>query len=89
MIVYRLGVAHRGPSVEELLPGTAALVEHQRGILFGRAGVAMFRWFDSARRSAGWNDGRSRTCPCTPPGRRWWSFCFRRCSDFSDVHGRT
>lgn len=53
IIVYRLGVAHRGPSVEDLLPGTAARLEHQRGILFGRTGVAMFRWFDALQEPSG------------------------------------
>jgi hypothetical protein len=47
MIVYRVGVAHRGPSVEELLPGTTAVVERQRAILFGRTGAALFGLFDT------------------------------------------
>jgi hypothetical protein len=47
MIVYRVGVAHRGPSVDELLPGTAAVVERQRAILFGRSGAAMFDLFET------------------------------------------
>ncbi|MEO8482790.1 MAG: hypothetical protein ABI634_11305 [Acidobacteriota bacterium] len=53
MIVYRLGLAHRGPTVEELLPGTAAVVERQRFILFGRTGVEMFRWFEALQEPAG------------------------------------
>jgi hypothetical protein len=47
MIVYRVGVAHRGPTVNELLPGTAAVVERQRAILFGRSGAAMFDLFET------------------------------------------
>jgi hypothetical protein len=47
MIVYRVGVAHRGPSVDELLPGTAAVVARQRAILFGRSGAALFELFET------------------------------------------
>jgi hypothetical protein len=53
IVVYRVGVANRGPSVEELLPGTAAIVERQRFILFGRTGVEMFRWFEALQEPAG------------------------------------
>ena len=53
IIVYRVGVANRAPSVEELLPGTAAIVERQRAILFGRSGAAMFRWFEALQEPAG------------------------------------
>jgi hypothetical protein len=53
MIVYRVGVANRGPTVEELLPGTTAIVERQRAILFGRSGVTMFRWFEALQEPAG------------------------------------
>jgi len=53
MIVYRIGVANRAPTAEELLPGMAAIVERQRGILFGSTGVTMFRWFDALQEPAG------------------------------------
>lgn len=53
MVVYRIGVAHDAPTVEELLPGTAAIAERQRFILFGRTGVAMFRWFEALQEPAG------------------------------------
>lgn len=46
MIVYRIGVANRAPSVDELLPGTGAIIERQRAILFGRTGAALFGWFE-------------------------------------------
>jgi hypothetical protein len=53
MVVYRVGVANRAPTVEDLLPGTAARVERQRFILFGRTGVEMFRWFEALQEPAG------------------------------------
>src|SRR5580765_3848156 len=53
MIVYRFGMANRVPTTEELMPGTAAIVERQRGILFGRSGVTMFRWFEALEEPAG------------------------------------
>lgn len=53
MIVYHFGMANRVPTTEELLPGTAAIVERQRGILFGRAGIEMFRWFEALQQPAG------------------------------------
>ena len=53
MIVYRVAVANRAPTAEELLPGMAAIVERQRGILFGSTGVTMFRWFDALQEPAG------------------------------------
>lgn len=53
MIVYRIGVANRQPTVDELLPGTAARIERQRAILFGRTGAAMFRWFEALEEPAG------------------------------------
>ena len=53
MIVYRVALANRVPTAEELLPGMAAIVERQRGILFGPTGVTMFRWFDALQEPAG------------------------------------
>lgn len=53
MIVYRAGVANHEPTAQELLPGTAASIERQRGILFGRAGAAMMGWFDMLGQPAG------------------------------------
>ena len=46
ILVYRIGVANHTPGVEELLPGMAAAIERQRGLLFGTTGVTMFRWFE-------------------------------------------
>jgi hypothetical protein len=53
MIVYRVGLAHRAPTVDELMPGTAAIVERQRGVLFGRTGVALFHLFEALEEPAG------------------------------------
>jgi hypothetical protein len=53
IVIYRLGVAHDTPSMEELLPGSAAVAERQRYILFGRTGVSMFRWFEALQEPAG------------------------------------
>ena len=53
IVVYRLGVANHEPTVQELLPGTAASIERQRGILFGRAGAAIMGWFDLLWQPAG------------------------------------
>jgi hypothetical protein len=54
LIVYRIGIAHREPSVDELLPGTAAAVARQRGIMFGRAGAALFDLFEGFQEPAGY-----------------------------------
>ena len=53
MIVYRLGVLNRAPTVQELLPPTAAIIERQRGILFGPAVADMMGWFDMLGQPAG------------------------------------
>ena len=53
IVVYRLGVVNHEPTVQELLPGTAASIERQRGILFGRAGAAIMGWFDLLWQPAG------------------------------------
>jgi hypothetical protein len=53
MFVYRIGVANRVPTIEELLPGTMKVVERERGILFGRMGIEMFRWFEALQEPAG------------------------------------
>ncbi|HWB16849.1 MAG TPA: hypothetical protein VG538_10620 [Vicinamibacterales bacterium] len=53
MIVYRVGLAHRAPTAAELLPGTAAVIERQRGILFGRSGAAMFELFETLQEPEG------------------------------------
>ncbi|HWB31096.1 MAG TPA: hypothetical protein VG736_11390 [Vicinamibacterales bacterium] len=52
-IVYRIGIAHREPSVEELLPGTAAAIARQRGIMYGRTGAALFDLFEGLQEPAG------------------------------------
>jgi hypothetical protein len=54
LIVYRIGIAHRGPSVDELLPGTAAAVARQRGIMYGRTGAALFDLFEGFQEPAGY-----------------------------------
>lgn len=53
IVVYRVGVANHAPTLEEVLPGTTAIVERQRGILYGRAGIRMFRWLDELEEPAG------------------------------------
>ena len=53
MLVYRYGVVNHQPTLEELMPGTAAAIERQRGILYGRAGAAMIGWFDVLETPAG------------------------------------
>lgn len=53
IVVYRLGEASRQPTVQDLLPATASALERQRGILFGRTGVAMFRWFEALQEPLG------------------------------------
>jgi hypothetical protein len=53
MFVYRIGIANRVPTIEELLPGTMKVVERERGILFGRMGIEMFRWFEALQEPAG------------------------------------
>src|SRR5712671_5178713 len=35
-----------------------------------------------------WRDGRSRACPCSPHGRRWWLSCSRLCSATVDAPSR-
>jgi hypothetical protein len=46
MVVYRLGVANQAPTLQEMLPGMAANIERQRGILFGPAVAELMGWFD-------------------------------------------
>ncbi len=53
MFVYRVGVATHEPTIEELLPGTTRIVERERGILFGRMSIEMFRWFEALQQPAG------------------------------------
>jgi hypothetical protein len=53
MIVYRVGLAHREPTTTELMPATAAIIERDRGVLFGRTGVALFRLFEFLQEPAG------------------------------------
>lgn len=53
MFVYHIGVANHVPTIEELLPGTTRIVERERGILFGRMGIEMFRWFQALQEPAG------------------------------------
>jgi hypothetical protein len=52
-LVYRAALANYTPTVRELLPNSAALIDRQRGILFGRGGLAMFDWFDALQQPAG------------------------------------
>jgi len=53
MLVYRFGVVYHKPTIVELLPDSARVIERQRGILFGRAGVTMMNWLDALERPAG------------------------------------
>jgi hypothetical protein len=53
IIVDRLGVANQAPTVQELLPGTAAAIERQRGILFGRGIADLMGWLDMLGQPAG------------------------------------
>jgi hypothetical protein len=53
MLVYRFSAVNRVPGVQELLPGTAAAIERQRGILFGRAIADLMGWFDLLAQPAG------------------------------------
>ena len=53
IVVYRLGVAHDAPTIEELLPAAAANIERQRGILFGRAVADMIGWSEMLGQPAG------------------------------------
>jgi len=47
ILVYRVGVMHHQPTARELIPGSTAVIERQRGLLYGRAGVALMRWYDA------------------------------------------
>jgi len=47
ILVYRLGVVNHRPTPRELIPGSTAVIERQRGLLYGRAGVALMRWYDA------------------------------------------
>ena len=53
ILVYRYGVANHVPTVEELLPNTAANIERQRGLLFGPGIAQLMGWFDLLRHPAG------------------------------------
>jgi hypothetical protein len=53
ILVYRVAVATYEPTLEELLPDSSAVIERQRGILFGRTGAVLFRWWEAAQRPAG------------------------------------
>jgi hypothetical protein len=53
MIVYRFGTANQTPTLQELLPATAASIERQRGILFGPAIADLMGWFDMLGQPAG------------------------------------
>jgi hypothetical protein len=53
MIVYRVGMANRSPTLQEVIPATAASIERQRGILFGPAIAELMGWFDLLGQPAG------------------------------------
>ena len=53
ILVYRFGVVHHEPTLRELLPDSRAVIERQRGVLFGRAGVTMMNWLDALEQPAG------------------------------------
>ena len=53
IVVYRIGVANHEPTVFELMPATAKVIERQRGILYGRAGAALMNWFDALQEPIG------------------------------------
>jgi hypothetical protein len=53
MFVYHAGVANHVPTIQELLPGTTRIIERERGILFGRLGIEMFRWYEALQEPAG------------------------------------
>ena len=53
ILVYRIEVANHRPTMLELMPGTRPSIERQRGILFGRTGAAMMRWYDELQKPAG------------------------------------
>ena len=53
ILVYRFGVAYHEPTLRELLPDSTRVIERQRGVLFGRAGVTMMNWLDALERPAG------------------------------------
>jgi hypothetical protein len=52
-VVYRFGAATQAPTLQEVLPATAATIERQRGILFGPAIADMMGWFDLLGQPAG------------------------------------
>ena len=53
MFVYHIGVANHVPTIEELIPGTTRIVERERGILYGRTFVEMFRVYEALQEPAG------------------------------------
>jgi hypothetical protein len=53
IVVYRLGVANQAATLQDSLPGAAAAIERQRGILFGRGIAEMMGWFDMLEQPAG------------------------------------
>ncbi len=53
ILVYRIAVATYEPTLQEVLPDSAASIERQRGILFGRTGVVMFGWLAALQRPSG------------------------------------
>ena len=53
MIVYRVGMANRVPTIQEVIPAAAANIERQRGLLFGPAVADLMAWFDMLGQPAG------------------------------------
>jgi hypothetical protein len=45
-LTYRIEMRDAGPTVEQLMPGTTAALQRQRGILYGQTGATLLAWVD-------------------------------------------